>query len=318
MRLILPTLVLLLAMAAAVFVFAAPPAKAASYRVGIGEQRAALFSDSRFQATGIKRVRYLVPWDWRRLAGQRAETAGYLGAARAAGKEIFVTFTARRGCFSDGRYSRSRSCRAPSTRAYTRSVRAFRKAFGFVRVFAPWNEANHVSQPIARRPARAAAYYNVLRRYCRRCTLVAADVLDQRGVEGYLRAFMRSAKGSPRRWGLHNYSDVNRRRTSGTRGVLRTVPGEVWLTETGGILTFGKDFPRSESRAANRTKYMFGLADAYRNRRSGMRSRISRIYPYSWYGSPRGARFDAGLVNPNGSPRRAYFAFRTIVKRRAK
>lgn len=310
MRFILPTLLIVLTAA-----FAAP-ADAASYRVGIGEQSAALFGDARFAKTGIKRVRYLVPWDWNRLDWQRGEIDAFI--AGAAGREVFVTFTAARHCWRNGRYSRARSCRAPSTKAYLKSFRAFRKRYPSVRVFAPWNEANHVSQPTARSPRTAARYYNALRSACRKCTLVAADVLDQSNVVGYLRVFMRHAKGSPRRWGLHNYSDVNRVRSRGTRAVLDTVPGEVWLTETGGVLTFGASFPRSESRAAARTKYMFKLADAYRNRRPGLRSRIARIYPYSWFGSPRGARFDAGLMDPDGSPRKAYSVFRALVAKRRK
>jgi hypothetical protein len=312
MRFVLPTLLVLLAAALSTV----PAAEAASYRVGIGEQDAKLFDDARFARTGIKRVRYLVPWDWNRLAGQRREVDSFV--ARASGRELFVTFTARRGCWVNGRYSRAGRCRAPSTAAYLRSFKRFRRRYPSVRVFAPWNEANHASQPTARSPRTAARYYNALRSACRTCTLVAADVLDQSDVVGYLRSFMRYAKGSPRRWGLHNYSDVNRVRSTGTRAVLATVPGEVWLTETGGVLTFGPSFPRSESRAAARTKYMFKLADAYRNRRAGLRSRIARIYPYSWYGDKRGARFDAGLMNPSGSPRKAYSVFRTYVARRPK
>ena len=39
-------------------------------------------------------------------------------------------------------------------------------------------------------------------------------------------------------WGLHNYKDVNRKQSKGLTNVLKTVPGEVWLTETGGITKF--------------------------------------------------------------------------------
>jgi hypothetical protein len=310
MRFILPTLFILAAIAV--------PAGAASYRVGIGDQNAAIFDDSRFAATGIKRVRYLVPWDYAKHPGQHVEVASFVNRADATGRELFVTFTASRGCWANNRYSRASRCRAPSSTAYRRAFQAFRKQFPSVKAFAPWNEANHKSQPTASSALRAASYYNVLRKYCRGCTLVAADVLDQAGVTGYLRTFLRYANGSPRRWGLHNYSDVNRRRSTGTRAVLRTVPGEVWLTETGGVVVFGKSFPRSESRASNRTRYMFSLADSYKTRRSGMRSRITRIYPYSWFGDARGARFDAGLMDPNGSPRRAYSTFKSMVARRSK
>jgi hypothetical protein len=37
-----------------------------------------------------------------------------------------------------------------------------------------------------------------------------------------------------------------------------------------------------------------------------LRSTIARLFVYRWYGEPPGAHFDAGLVNPDGTPRRAY------------
>ena len=294
-----------------------PSAAGAAYRVGIGDQRGAMFDHPKFQALGLKRVRYIVPWDVFKHPGQLAEVDGFMNRARTDRKEVFVTFTATRGCWKNNRYSRRRACRAPSARAYRSQFRRFRKRFAWVRVYAPWNEANHQSQPTARSPRRAATYYNVVRANCRGCTIVAADVLDQSGVDRYLRAFRRYAKGSPRRWGLHNYSDVNRLRSTGTRRVLRTVPGEVWLTETGGIVKF-QSFGYSESRAAHRTRYMFKLADRYTKRRRGMRSRITRVYLYQWTGAPRGTRFDAGLTNPDGSVRKAYATFRSYVKKRRK
>jgi hypothetical protein len=308
-RLILPLVLLI------VWLLAPAAADASRYRVGIGDQSASMFSHSAFQRLHLKRVRYLVPWDWERQAFQRGEIAAYLNAA--SGKEVLVTFTASRGCWN-GRYSKARHCRAPSAARYRRSFKRFRAAFPSVHVFAPWNEANHASQPTSRSPKRAASYYNVVRKACRRCTIVAADVLDQSGVERYLKRFRRYAKGSPRLWGLHNYSDVNRRRTKGTRGVLRTVPGKVWLTETGGLVSFLPNFRYSTSRAAARTKYMFKLADRYSKRRRGLRSRVTRIYPYAWTGVGRSARFDAGFTNPDGSLRKAYSVFRAKVRTRSK
>lgn len=285
-------------------------ASGARYVVGIGEQHVGVFDHPAFQAAGIQRVRYLVPWDWAKTGQQRAETEGYLDTAAARGKDVFVTFTAARGCWNGRSYSRAARCKAPGARAYRRSVKQFRKRFPAVRTFAPWNEANHASQPTARRPRLAARYYNQMRRVCRGCTLVALDVLDQSNAVRYLKKFRRRAKGSPRRWGLHNYSDVNRRRARMTKRILRKAPGEVWLTETGGIVSFGSNFPYSERRAANRTRYMFRLSNRFQRRRSGMRAKITRIYPYSWFGASRGARFDAGLVDPDGSPRPALRVFR--------
>ena len=50
---------------------------------------------------------------------------------------------------------------------------------------------------------------------------------------------------------------------------------------------------------------MFKLANRFSKRRRGLRSKITQLYIYKWFGEPRGARFDAGLVNPNGTPRKA-------------
>ena len=296
----------------------APTASAKpNYRVGMGDQKPEMFSNASWQSLGLKRVRYIVPWDGLRESAQRSEIDAFIGAARAARQEVLLSFGARRGCF-DGRYSRTARCKAPSAAAFRSSFAAFRKRYPEIKTYSPWNEANHVSQPTYRSPALAARYYNEVRRACKGCKIVALDVLDSSNMVAYLRQFRRSAKGSPRVWGIHNYADVNRRRTALTRAILRTVPGEVWMTETGGLVAFGRNFPYSQSRAASRTRDLFRLADAYDTRRAGLRSRISRVYPYQWTGVERGARFDAGLVNPDGSPRPAFDVFERYARGRLK
>ena len=282
----------------------------AAYRIGVSEQSAAMFSTPAWQHLGLKRFRYLVAWDWART-GQHAEIASFMTSARALGQDVLVTFTAHRGCFIEGRrYSRRRACRAPSASAYRSAVRAFDDAYPWVRTYSAWNEVNHISQPTAGRPRLAVRYYRELRRLARsrRFRVLAADVLDTSNMRRYLRAFLRLAPGRPRLWGLHNYQDVNDRTSADTRGMLEIVPGEVWLTETNGIVKFGNttQFRYSESRAARATRWMFKLAARYDTRRRGTRSRISGVFIYQWFGAPPGARFDAGLVNPDGSPRAAY------------
>jgi hypothetical protein len=42
--------------------------------------------------------------------------------------------------------------------------------------------------------------------------------------------------------------------------------------------------------------------------------RIKRLYVYSWFGAPRSARFDSGLVGTNGKPRKALAEVRKHVK----
>ena len=290
----------------------------ANFKVGIADQDARMFDNRNYQALDIKRIRYLVPFDWYKYRYQIDEVTGFLNRANADGAEVLVHFTAKRGCYTNGRYSRRRSCRAPSVKTYVKGFKRFRKRFPTNTVYGVWNEGNHSSQPVARNPRLAAKYFLAARSACRSCELVAADVLDTRNMESWLAKVRRAAKGKARIFGLHNYGDVNRRRTSGTRRLLRIVPGQVWLTETGGILKFLPAFKRSQARQANRTKFMFRLADTYDRRRSGMRSRITRLYNYQWTGVPRSSRFDAGLVNPNGSARKAYRQFKRHAARYAR
>ena len=286
--------------------FAAAPAQA--FTLGIGDQSIRMLDDPRFQALGVRHTRIVVPYNMMSDRESYDRYAYVLQALEAQDVEVLVAFNHR----IDSRTY------LPSVAAYMRNFKRFRKAFPWIREYSPWNEANHSSQPTARRPARAAAYYNAVRANCRDCQIVAADVLDQRGMEKYLRKFRRYARGKPRLWGLHNYKDANYKTSKGTRAILRAVKGKVWLTETGGIVNFGSKFPYSTKRAAKRTTYLFKLADRYSKKRSGQKSRITRLYNYSWRGEVRGARFDAGLVGPNGNPRPAYKVFKAKLKNRSR
>ena len=296
----------------------APGAAQAKYRLGIGEQNAAMYDSAAWQSLKLKRARYLVPWTWNRSAAATARVTAYMNRAHAAGQQVLVAFTARGGCYNGRRYSKRKACRAPSAKAYRASFRAFDNRFPWVRTYSAWNEVNHVSQPTFRKPKLAVRYYDVLRRDARRrgFRVMAADLLDTSNLRSYLRSFLRRAKGSPRLWGLHNYQDVNYKTAKDTRRMLATVRGQVWLTETGGIVRFAGSRLRkyNPKRAADRTKYMFKLAGKYSRHRAGLRSKITQLFVYTWFGAPRGARFDAGLVNPNGSPRKAYGVVRKRVR----
>jgi hypothetical protein len=293
------------------------PAAEAKLRVGVGDQNPAMFDSARWQSLKLKRTRYIVPWDWAKVGWQRAEVETFMNRARAAKQQVLVTFSARRGCWNGTRYSRSRACRAPSAKAYKNSFARFDNAFPWVKTYSAWNEVNHISQPTYRKPGLAVRYYEVLRKLARkrRFRVMAADILDTSNMAPYLRAFLRGAKGSPRLWGLHNYQDVNYRTSADTRLMLAMVPGEVWLTETGGIVKFGR-LKYSPSRAAARTKWMFTLANRYDTRQRGMRSKIAQLFVYKWFGeASRSARFDAGLMNANGTPRKPYTVFARYAKR---
>ena len=306
---------ILLAVLAAL-VLSAPAS--ANYRVGLSEQDARTFDQPAWQALKLKRVRYIVSWDYYKSADGVAEATNFLNAARAHNQDVLVMFTARRGCYRNGKYSRSSACKAPSKSAYTTAFKKFKAAFPWVKTYAPWNEANHVSQPTSKSPKTAAGYYDIVRRNCKGCHVLAADVLDQSNVKSWLQDFIRYSHNRGRIWGLHNYKDVNRKQSKGLTNVLKTVPGEVWLTETGGITKFETSgFKRSPSRAASATKYMFQLADRFDSRRSGYKSKITRIYVYRWWGEPDGT-FDSGLVDPDGSPRPAFDQFKKYAAHRLK
>jgi hypothetical protein len=301
------------------FLVVAAPASA-KFRVGIGEQKAKVFTDATWQNLKLKRVRYLVPWDYAKHPDQRTEVEIYMANARAARQDVLVSFTARRGCYSaKGRYSRSKACRAPSAKKYTKAFRAFDKKFGWVRTYSAWNEINHKSQPTFKKPKLAAQYANALRKTARKgkYRVMAADLLDTGGVSisRYLREMRPHLKGSPNLWGLHNYGDVNYKRSRDTTTMLRSVRGEVWMTETGGIVKLLPQLKRSTKRAASRTKTMFKLAKRYSRKRSGMRAKITRLFVYTWYGEQFSARFDAGLVNADGTPRPALRVFKKNARK---
>ena len=138
----------------------------ASVRVALSEQSARMFGDANWQSLKLKRVRYIVSWDYAKHPSEVSETATFMNAAHAASQEVLVTFSAPRGCFANNRYSKASACKAPGAAAYRSAVRGFRKSYPFAKTFAPWNEVNHVSQPTYRKPALAVRYYNALRAVC--------------------------------------------------------------------------------------------------------------------------------------------------------
>src|SRR3954465_15053668 len=119
------TMTLLLA-ALAALVRGAPAS--ANCRVGLSEERAAPFGQPLWQGLKLKRVRYIVPWDFYK-AGGVGEATTFMNTARAHKQEVLVMFSAHRGCYRNGKYSKSKACKAPSKSAYTSAFKRFKKAF---------------------------------------------------------------------------------------------------------------------------------------------------------------------------------------------
>jgi hypothetical protein len=275
--------------------------------VGISDQRPATFSDPLFTALGLRTARLIIPWN---AVWTDPERLGrWLDGARAAGLDPLVSFEhgADDAC-------PAAPCYSPSVAEYSAAFQAFRAAYPWVTTISPWNEANHQSQPTGANPRLAAEYYNAVLANCVGCTIVAADVLDSPNMEGYLKAFRAAAKGEPKVWGLHNYSDSNRFRTTGTDTMLQAVPGEVWLTETGGVVEFTTTagvaaLPYDEARATAAMTFLFDKLVTPNS------SRIRRVYVYQWRKSNAADRFDAGVVSWDGRARGSYGVLRQRLGR---
>jgi hypothetical protein len=264
-----------------------------------------MFANPLFKDLGVKQARFITAWDTANVKFERDLTDTWMSAARKAGVQPLVSFY----------HSRVNPRRNPSVSAYTKAFKAFKKRYPFVKVYSPWNEANHKGGSRFANPSAklAAKYYEAVRKNCKGCKIVGLDVLDSTNVNAsvkYVKDFKKAVKVQPKIWGLHNYSDTNRFRNKGTKAILKaTGKGELWLTETGGIVRFGRNFPKSEARAAKAVKFMFTLAKSNK--------RIKRLYIFNWMGETRpSAPFDAGLIDGlTGKPRPAYTVVKTQLRR---
>jgi len=309
----LPTLALLavLCVLAVPMAMAAGPATAAAPpQIGISDQNVSMFSAPLFQRLDLRYARFVTPWDvaLKPTSPEAVRLRDWIVAASFSGVQPLISFEHR----TSDRCPK-RPCMLPSTGAYSRAIRAFRKEYPTVTTLSPWNEASHVTQPTYRHPQAAARYYLATKRICPTCTIVAADVLDTRFMQGWLQKFLKVAPNA-RLWGLHNYGDANRFRTSGLDTLLATVKGDVWLTETGSIVSFTtsdgrQSFKPSQSRAAKAMRYLLG-------RLVPRSSRVKRVYLYNWRSDPAN-RWDSGLVGYHGEKRRVYTIVSRYVKRTA-
>jgi len=287
-------------LAAAAIGGAAAPARALT--VGIADNKPDMFADPRFGAAGIRIARLSVGWDALSSPWQLAEIDAWLGAAQAANVEPLVSFG----------HSRTDRRSLPTPERFLFEFRRFRARYPWVRDFATWNEGNHCGEPTCHRPQLVAAYYRKLRRECPDCRILAAEVLDQPNMVRLVRAFRHTAHEEPRYWGLHNYIDANRGRVRGTRRLLRAVKGQIWFTETGGIVARRNrhkvTFPESARHAATATRFVF-------RRLVPLSRRVTRVYVYQWNAGPPPQTWDSGLIGPTGRARPALRVVTRVLRR---
>jgi hypothetical protein len=285
--------------------------------VGIGDQNVAMFDSPLFQALAVKKVRYFIKWDAIDRPGELAIADAWVNRAVALKQQVLMHI-------SSNDLTNLKAAHLPSVSEYKAKVGALIARYRpvGVRTWGTMNEANHASQPTWNNPRRAAQYFLTLRKLCTRCTVLALDVLDQRGVDAYIRSFY-AALGRRRSLaqfvGIHNYSDTNRRRDSGTRLIVDTVKAQnpraqFWLTETGGVAKFGKSFPcdpanpaRAERRQARAVQFMFTLTRRFA-------ADVRRLYVYNFTSDDCAGRFDSGIVRRDGSARPAYDELRREIQ----
>jgi hypothetical protein len=295
----LPRLLLLLALT--LLGTLAGPDRAQAFSVGMSDQKLGMWQDPRFAQLGVSQVRLLVYYDLVLNRDFRRYDA-WMAAAHARGADVLLTIN----------HHSADHPRLPSVAQYRRVVRILRARYPWVTAMSAWNEANHPSQPTQRNPKRAARYFHAMRDECPACRVVAADLLDSANMLPWLAAFKRHAR-RPRLWGLHSYQDANHFRplhATGTARFLAATRGEVWLTEAGGIVRFGRSYAggrRGERRAARAMRRTFVLA------RSS--PRITRAYLYHWSADRKFLTWDSALVGPNGRARPALGVVRAELNR---
>ncbi len=258
----------------------------ASMGTGLAEQNAAMFASPAFAGLGVSHVRVVVPWDAALTDDERSRE--WIETALASGAVPLVAFDKSRGVECPGA-----TCVAPTEAQYESGVAAFRARWPRITTLTPWNEPNHVSQPTYPDRALAARYYNAARRVCPGCRLVAGDFLDDANLSAWLVDYRAALTEEPALWGLHNYFDATYFSSKGVDTMLRGAPGELWLTETGGIVRFGT-LAHDERRAADSIRWLYTMTRG--------RPRVARMYLYHWQGSDQAA-FDGGLIAPDGRER---------------
>ncbi len=304
---------------ASLALLALPAASQARLTVGIGENNPQLFDDPLFTQLGAKHARVVVSWNVATARNDELNRViAYLHGAERAGVRPLVSFEHARGdatICNKRKNRRKAQCKLPTPKRYEKNLRAFKALFPNVRDVVAWNEINHFTQPTYKAPKAAARFTMIARKVFKGGTVVAADILDQadntrakrptfRSTTRYVKAFRRAYKGPRKVCGLHNYSDVNRFRQTGTKAIVKALGcKQIWLTETGGLYEFAS-FKPSQARQLRATKYMFKVARRIR--------KVKRLYVYTWFGAVT-PRFDAGLV-ADGSPRKAYYEVRKHVK----
>jgi len=288
-------------------VAAAIPASASAVTVGISDQQPSTFTNPLFKPLKLSVARVITPYDVTSEPAEKARLDAWIHNAKLAKQTILISFEHSR---LSTKYNK-----APTVAQYTKALKAFKKKYGTKFDISPWNEVNVCQAPgrqegqpskickSATGPKLVAQYYSAAKSVFAGRKIVAIDILDGFNVGGavsYLRKFKKYVKGTPKYWGIHNYSDTNRGSTSRTARLIKEIgdkKAEIWLTETGGQLRL-RGVDAGEAKAAQALKCMFSMPKKFKQ--------IKRLYIYQFNGADPSNDFDAGLVNVDNTKRLGY------------
>lgn len=268
------------------------PASAKLTVIGIADQKPTMFEDLRFGALNIAYVRRAVAWDALTVDWQRAELDDWMAKAQAASVAPLLTMEHSR--------QPGRTRLQPSAPALLAQFAALRARYPWVTDYSAWNEANCRCQATWDNPELVAAYWKAMQRACAGCRVLGADLLDVGGMQAWITRFLRAAKTQPRFWGLHNYVTANRFQDSAVREVLAATRGELWLTETGGLVARRNKstirLPEGIAHAAQVTSFILGRLPA-------INRRVTRAYFYQWNSASPSDSWDSSFVGADGVAR---------------
>jgi hypothetical protein len=96
--------------------------------------------------------------------------------------------------------------------------------------------------------------------------------------------------------------------------MLKAVKGQVWFTETGGIVRRSNrrkvTFPESAKHAATATTFLF-------KKLVPLSRRVTRVYVYHWNADATPTNWDSALIGPTGRVRPAFRIVARVLHRQA-
>jgi hypothetical protein len=246
-------------------------------QIGISDNKPNMFSDPDFKALGTKNVRVVIRWDIlsakdESASFERTRLSAWMAGAKAGKYNVLLAFDS----------PRSVKKKKPTPKQLVSSLKKLRTKYpGLIKRVSPWNEANLSQSNPTKTSKQAAAWYKAVKKACKGCKIVT-DVVDKPNLVKWTKKYKKAlGKTKIKIWGLHNYVDVNNLQTKRTKAFLKqTKKGDVWLTETGGVVgrntNNNSHFAGSgQTFAAKATTFLF-------DKIVKPNKRIKLVYIYNW------------------------------------